>query len=404
MKPPFRFVNLLVLSMALIALPASEGAAAGSSPAPTSVTLRVQTTVGGIMSPTFVGTANDGSSRLFVAERRGRIRIVKNGIVQEEPFLDITDKVESSYIEQGLFSIAFPPTAQPKTNFYVCYTSVLAGNLVLARYRIDPGNPDRADRDSEEVILQIEQPTTYHHGGQLAFGPRDGYLYMSTGDGKYNVPPSTAAQDMGSLLGKLLRIDVESATVPYAIPPTNPFVPDAQARPEIWALGFRNPWRFAFDPNTGDLYVGDVGQHTWEEINFISGASGGGENFGWPIAEGNHCYPGTTCDMNGLTPPAIEYAHSDRNCSVVGGPVYRGQKHPQLDGLYFYGDTCTGKIWAAVRDSEVWSSAPVFDGDALITAMGVDEEGSFWMTNYTGNAIHQLVAAEWVYLPALLRL
>ena len=402
MKPTFRMVNLLFLIVALIVLPAIGSAAAETRTTETSQALRVQTTVGGILAPTFVGAANDGSGRLFVAERQGRIRIVKNGVAQAEPFLDIVDKVESGYIEQGLFSIAFPPTEQPKSDFYVCYTSV-AGNLVLARYRIDPGNPDRADRDSEEVVLQVEQPTFYHHGGQLAFGPLDGYLYMSTGDGKYNVPPSTAAQDMGSLLGKLLRIDVESTT-PYAIPPTNPFVPNEQARPEIWALGFRNPWRFAFDPSTGDLYLGDVGQHTWEEINFLPGASAGGENFGWPIAEGKHCYPGTTCDMNGLTSPVIEYAHSDRNCSVVGGPVYRGQKYPQLDGLYFYGDTCTGKIWAAQRDNDVWSSTLVFDGDALITAMGVDEEGLLWMTDYTSNAIHQLVAAEWVYLPALLRL
>jgi glucose/arabinose dehydrogenase len=282
----------------------------------------------GFSSPVHITHAADGSGRLFVVEQSGRIRIIKGSGTLPVPFLDISDRV-SCCGEQGLLSVAFPPDYAIKGHFYVNHTN-LSGDTVVARYRVS-ADPDVADAATEEILLTIAQPFANHNGGQLAFGP-DGYLYIGTGDGGSGGDPLNNGQNTDVLLGKLLRIDVEAGVAPYGIPPTNPYRLRAGYRPEIWALGLRNPWRFSFDRLTGDLYIGDVGQNMYEEINFQPAASAGGENYGWRIMEGFHCYNPAACNPTGLTLPVLEYEHNQGNCSVTAGGVYRGSFHPNLFG------------------------------------------------------------------------
>ncbi|MGD9974492.1 MAG: sorbosone dehydrogenase family protein, partial [Desulfatirhabdiaceae bacterium] len=246
----------------------------------------------GFSSPVHITHAADGAGRLFVVEQPGRIQIMKNGGTLPVPFLDISDRV-SCCGERGLLSVAFPPDYAMKGYFYVNYTN-LSGDTVVARYHIS-ANPDVADAATEEILLTIAQPFANHNGGQLAFGP-DGYLYIGTGDGGSGGDPFNNGQSTNVLLGKILRIDVEAGIEPYAIPATNPFQLIEGYRPEIWALGLRNPWRFSFDTLTGDLFIGDVGQNEYEEINFQPAESTGGENYGWRIMEGFHCYNPAECD------------------------------------------------------------------------------------------------------------
>src|SRR4030095_15339060 len=260
-----------------------------------------------------------------VVEQEGRIRIVKSQTLLSTPFLDISARV-SCCGERGLLSVAFPPNYANKGHFYVNYTNN-DGNTVIARYRVT-SDPDVANLNSEEILLTIEQPFANHNGGQIAFGP-DGYLYIGMGDGGSAGDPQGNGQRPETLLGKLLRIDVESGMTPYAVPSNNPFVQSRFYHGEIWALGLRNPWRFSFDRQTGDLYLGDVGQGSYEEINFQSRASFGGENYGWNIMEGKHCFNSDSCNQTGLVLPIVEYSHSE-GCSVTGGVVYRGQQYPRL--------------------------------------------------------------------------
>lgn len=337
---------------------------------------------GNLELPVQITNAGDGSGRLFIVEQMGRIRIISDGNLLPTPFLDISERVACCH-EQGLLSVAFPPDYAKKQYFYVNYTNS-EGNTVVARYRLT-NDPNIADPESAETILGIDQPHEFHNGGHMAFGPRDGYLYIGTGDGG---PPGAGgrAQDPGTLLGKILRIDVESGTTPYAIPASNPFTETAGYRDEIWALGLRNPWGFAFDPQTGDLYIGDVGEGEYEEVNYQPGSSKGGENYGWPIMEGIHCYDPDPCNSIGLTQPVVEYSHS-RGCAVIGGSVYRGSKFANMRGIYFYADFCSGLIWGLRRIGDNWQSALLFDAPFLITGIGEDEEGNLYVTNYTDGTI-----------------
>ena len=338
---------------------------------------------GNLELPVQITNAGDGTGRLFIVEQMGRIRIISNGNLLPTPFLDISRHVSCCH-ERGLFSVAFPPDYAKKRYFYVNYTST-EGNTVIARYRLSD-DPNIADPESAEAILLIDQPHEYHNGGHMAFGPRDGYLYIGTGDGG---PPGDAggrAQDPGTLLGKMLRIDVESGVAPYAIPASNPFTQTAGYRGEIWALGLRNPWGFAFDPQTGDLYIGDVGEGEYEEVNYQPASSKGGENYGWPIMEGIHCYDPDPCSSIGLTEPVAEYSHS-RGCAVIGGPVYRGSKFAKMQGVYFYADFCSGRIWGLRRIGNNWQSALLYDAPFQITGIGEDEEGNLYVTNYTDGTI-----------------
>jgi glucose/arabinose dehydrogenase len=340
----------------------------------------------GLSQPVHITNAGDGSNRLFIVEQTGRIRIMKDNSLLVTPFLDITGKV-SCCGEQGLLSTAFPPDYEIKNYFYVHYTN-LSGNTVIARYQRTI-NPDIADAGSEEIIMRIDQPFANHNGGQIVFGT-DGYFYIGMGDGGSGGDPQNNAQNPDSLLGKMLRIDVESGIAPYAIPSDNPFTQNPDVLDEIWALGLRNPWRFSFDRITGDLFIGDVGQSSFEEIDFQPASSSGGENYGWRIMEGLHCFnPSTGCSQSGLTLPVTEYAHTE-GCSVTGGMVYRGHRDALMQGVYFYGDYCSGRIWGLQRNGGQWQEKQLLDSITSITSFGEDESGELFVADYSTGDIYSL--------------
>lgn len=342
----------------------------------------------GLLKPTHIGHAGDGSKRLFVTEQRGRIIVLKDFVAQKTAFLDITGRVNCCG-ERGLLSAAFPYGYADKRYFYVDYTDK-AGDTIVARYRVT-SDPDMVDPKSEEIILAVKQPYANHNGGQLAFGP-DGHLYIGMGDGGLFGDPHGYAQNPKELLGKILRIDVESGSKPYSIPPENPFVRKAGYRPEIWALGMRNPWRFSFDRKTGDLYTADVGQNSYEEVDFQPQSSRGGENYGWNIMEGAHCYkPGKKCDTTGLVPSVAEYGH-DKGCSITGGMVYRGREFPSLQGIYFYADYCSGRIWGLRKSGERWEHAELLKSGHAISTFGEDEEGNLYIADHEKGAIFKIEA------------
>jgi glucose/arabinose dehydrogenase len=318
----------------------------------------------------------DGSGRLFVVEKQGRIRIIENGQLSPDAFLDITDKVGDDGNEQGLLGLAFHPSFSQNGYFYVNYTDK-KGDTHISRFQ---ANGNTAASNSELNLLKINQPFPNHNGGALAFGP-DGYLYIGLGDGGAAGDPLGNAQSLKTLLGKILRIDVNSKE-PYAVPADNPFAN------EIWAYGLRNPWRFSFDKGTGDLYIGDVGQGDWEEVDYIPAGSRGGLNFGWDYYEGNHDY-----DANGATgdfvAPVAEYSHAEGGCAVTGGYVYRGSM-PEWNGIYLYGDYCTGKVWGLIKAGEQWQSQSLFEAPHLITSFGQDEKGEIYMLTDDGD-VYQLM-------------
>ena len=351
---------------------------------------------GGFVSPVHVTHAGDGSGRIFVVEQAGRIRILDNVAVLPTSFLDLASINPPRLIaggEQGLLSVAFPPGFAAKGHFYVNYTRAPDGATVVARYRVSAGDANVADPASEEVILTIPQPFANHNGGQLAFGP-DNNLYIGMGDGGSGGDPLGNGQNPGALLGKLLRIDVESGTVPYGVPADNPFVGNANFLPEIWALGLRNPWRFSFDRGTGDLYIGDVGQGTFEEIDFQPAGSPGGQNYGWNIMEGESCYPPGTvgCNRTGLALPVFVYDHS-LGCSVTGGHVYRGSAFPSLQGVYLFGDLCSTRIWGIRKNGAAWDNAILADNTTLtITTFGEDESGNVYVVNYANGDLLKILS------------
>jgi glucose/arabinose dehydrogenase len=338
-----------------------------------------QSVADGLERPVGLFNAGDGSGRLFVLEQPGTIRIIKEGEVLPTPFLDIVDRVGSGGSEQGLLGLAFHPNYAENGHFYVNYTD-RNGNTVIARFSVSD-NPDQADPASEVQLLGVEQPFGNHNGGMLAFGP-DGYLYLGLGDGGSAGDPFGNAQSLSTLLGKILRIDVDDGD-PYAIPPDNPFA-SGGGRPEIWAYGLRNPWRFSFDLLTNDLYIGDVGQNQWEEIDFLPAGSPGGANFGWNYREGAHPYEGSPPAGLNLIDPVAEYDHS-QGCSVTGGYVYRGQDLPDWSGVYLYGDYCSGLVWGLLHLPDgSWQNARLFESGARITSFGQDQAGEIYLVDYQG--------------------
>jgi len=291
-------------------------------------------------------------------------------------------------------SVAFPPDFARKQYFYVNFTDK-QGATVVARYALASDMPNVADPASEQIILRIEQPFPNHNGGQLHFGP-DGYLYIGTGDGGAAGDPLNIAQDPNNLLGKLLRIDVEHGdpSQPYRIPPDNPFVNTAGYRPEIWAVGLRNPWRFSFDRATGDLYIADVGQGQYEEINRQLATSAGGENYGWRCKEGPADFNmGDACATQELTDPVYAYTHSVGGCSVTGGYVYRGAEFSRMQGVYFYGDYCSGKLWGLHLDSGVWRNELLLETGYFggLASFGEDEAGNLYVANLSEGVVAKLV-------------
>jgi len=330
-----------------------------------------------------------GDDRLFVAEKGGRIRIIESGAVLPMPFLDLSGRVSTGG-EQGLLGLAFDPDYAANGRVVVNYTD-LAGDTRIAAFQVT-ANPDIADPASESLILGVDQPFANHNGGQLAFGP-DGYLYIALGDGGDGGDPLQNAQSLTTLLGKLLRIDLEAAA-PYGIPPDNPFAGVAAARSEIWSYGLRNPWRFGFDRATRDLYIGDVGQSQLEEIDVGPDAEGHGRgaNYGWDVMEGDACFePASGCDRSGLVLPVLQYDHSD-GCSVTGGYVYRGIAIPALQGTYFYSDFCAGWVRSFrfangdVTDEREW---PALQTDG-VTSFGQDDRGELYLLT-PGGTVYRIV-------------
>lgn len=341
--------------------------------------------VTGLDQPVDIKNAADGTARLFVIERAGRIVILDKGEVVKTPFLDIRSRIRSLASEQGLLGLAFDPAYAQNGYFYVNYTDN-SGNTVIARYQVSAEDPNLADPGSEVVLLQEDQPFLNHNGGSVTFGP-DGYLYLGLGDGGDAGDPFANGQSTETLLGKILRLDVAGGS-PYAIPADNPFA-NGGGRAEIWAYGLRNPWRIAFDRLAHDLYIADVGQGAWEEIDFIPAGTPGGWNFGWNIMEGTHLYFGGPTD--GLTLPVVEYSHAEGGCSVTGGEVYRGPALPEWSGVYVYGDYCSGKIWGLLRAADGWQNQLLFSSGYKITSFGLDEAGELYVTNYDDGGIYQLV-------------
>ena len=340
----------------------------------------------GLPAPTDIQHAGDGSGRLFVVQQSGAIRIIRDGAVLPQPFLDIGSRV-SCCGERGLLGLAFPPGYAESGRFYVNYTDT-AGNTVIAQYRVTE-NPDVADAASEVPLLTVNQPFANHNGGQLRFGP-GGDLYISTGDGGGAGDTQNNAQRLDTLLGKILRIDVEDEPGQVRIPPSNPFVDQAGARAEIWAYGLRNPWRISFDRGNGDLWIADVGQNLYEEVNYQPSSSRGGENYGWRLMEGLHCFNPSPCDPQGLALPVVEYDRSNGACSVTGGFVYRGHGSPGLRGTYLYADFCNGRIWGVDHLDTDWTNRLLLDSDFLITTFGEDEAGEVYVADARDGRIYRL--------------
>jgi len=368
------------------AVPSSAGPSIAARFDPAGLTVGLETVVDGLDAPLAVTSAGDGSGRIFVTEQGGQIRIVRDGTLVASPFLDISTRITSGG-ERGLLGLAFHPDFPTDPRIFVNYTDA-NGDTQVSSFRVDPTRPDAADPSSEVKILHIAQPYANHNGGAVVFGP-DGFLYIATGDGGSGGDPHGNGQSLTTLLGKILRIDIDrtDSAKPYAIPPGNPFVGTAGALPEIYLYGLRNPWRISFDRATGDLWMGDVGQSAWEEVD-VARAGTRGQNYGWNIMEGNHCYqPPGGCITTGLTLPVAEYSH-DAGCTVIGGYVYRGSAQPALAGGYLFGDYCSGTIWAIDPSQDVLRPPTVvLKGTASLSSFGEDEAGELYATDIGGGRL-----------------
>jgi glucose/arabinose dehydrogenase len=345
--------------------------------------------VGGLSAPLFVTNAADKTNRLFVVERAGRVRVVSGGVLRSTPFLDITSRVGCCDGERGLLGLAFHPGFATNRRLFVYYTN-LSGNIVVAEYSATAAGGD-ASASSERVLLTIPHPTYANHdGGWIGFG-KDGYLYIATGDGGGGGDPNGNAQNRFSLLGKMVRINVNGAQ-PYTIPPSNPFAVSGGAK-EVWAYGLRNPWRDSFDRLTGDLYIGDVGQSAYEEIDRAANGRGG-QNYGWNVMEGFSCYNATSCSTSGKTLPIAVYPHGTSGsigCSVTGGYLYRGAAQPALQGQYLLGDYCSGRLWTLYQDEDVGDLVQQADLSIHISSFGEGENGEIYVTDLSGGTVSRVV-------------
>ena len=390
---PIRFVKkfgamMAVLSVAALMQNCGGGGSNNNQPRSGSIIVTLATVASGFVNPVGLVPTNDNSNRLFVLEQGGTIRIIQNGSVLSTPFLDIQAKVESGG-ELGLLGMAFHPQFSQNRRFFLNYTRLFNGQLesVIAEYLISAVDPNRADPNSERILITLNQePFNNHKGGQLAFGP-DGFLYIGFGDGGSSGDPSNNAQRLDTLKGKILRIDVNgnnSSNGQYGIPTDNPFVANSSAQPEIWAFGLRNPWRFSFDTNGGRLFAGDVGQDNFEEVDIITK----GGNYGWRIMEGNHCFnPASGCIQTGLTLPIVEYSHSE-GTAVIGGYVYRGTAIPQLQGLYIFGDLSSGTIWRLQETSPgMWTRTTLNSSGRTISSFGQDQAGEVYVLDYNNGVV-----------------
>jgi glucose/arabinose dehydrogenase len=344
---------------------------------------RLQEVASGLSFPLYLTTPPGDLTRLFIVEKTGAIRIVKDGTLLVTPFLDVSGQVSGGG-EQGLLGLAFDPNYASNGRFFIHYTDP-DGNTRVSSFQVS-ANPDLANTSSEQVILTASQPYPNHNGGQLVFGP-DGLLYLGLGDGGSGGDPQGRGQDRSDLLGSILRLNVQAGSS-YTVPSDNPFIGQAGVRPEIWSYGLRNPWRFSFDRGTGDLYIADVGESQFEEVDVSPAAGGGGKgaNFGWNLMEGKHCFGAGPCDQTGLTLPAHEYTHG-QGCSITGGYVYRGSAIPALPGQYFFADFCQGwvrsfrLVGGAATELTDWR---VLQPGGSITSFGEDGVGELYLMSANG--------------------
>jgi glucose/arabinose dehydrogenase len=391
MKPRRVTLALRFLLLALLTAPAAAHAhePANWDPATFGESFTLTEIVSGLSSPTGIVDPGDGSGRLFIIEQTGTIRVLENGALRDDVFLDLSDQVSGSS-EQGLLGLAFHPGFAESGQLFVDYTD-LDGDTVVARYQVDSGDPNLADPDSAEQVLTVDQPFPNHNGGDLAFGP-DGYLYIALGDGGSQGDPNGNGQNPGTLLGSILRIDVDSTTgdLPYGIPEDNPFADSAGGAPEVYIYGLRNPWRFSFDRDTGDLYIADVGQNMIEEINMLPAGEQAGANLGWNILEGSACYLASDCRPDGTVLPVTEYSH-DFGCSVTGGYVVRGGLIPALEGVYLFADYCSGLLWGTARDAEgAWQTSDPVETGLNISSFGQGPDGEIYVVDLNGS-VYQVV-------------
>lgn len=396
----YRSMLALVLTMVLLSCPVEQERgdteSSTADPGGRQIPLGLTVVADGLTRPLFVTAAPGQPGRLYIVEQGGRVRIDDNGTLLETPFMDLSALTGGALGERGLLGLAFHPAYERNGRFYVNYTD-LEGATVVALYCRFADDEYRADPATAAVLLRIPQPFSNHNGGMLAFGP-DGYLYIASGDGGSGNDPENNGQSLGTLLGKILRVDVDSAS-PYGIPPDNPFAGVAGAREEIWAYGLRNPWRMSFDRATGDLWIGDVGQNALEEIDFQAADSPGGENYGWRNREGDQCRPGEVeCEVPGAVDPIYVYARSGSQ-SVTGGYVYRGSQIPDLAGVYFFADYVGGTVFSLVVDAE--GMATVIDETANLTnsqlelsniaSFGEDLDGELYIVDYGAGVVYKVV-------------
>ncbi len=389
-------VPTVVISGTVVVFTPTETPTSTPTPTPTPTPVTVtelpnpsgyawQEVVSGLDHPEGLVNSGDESGRLFILEQAGRIRILKDGAVLPTPFLDLTPKVDCCG-ERGLLGLVFHPKYSENGFFYVDYTEKTGNQLytVISRFNVSVSDPNQADPNSELRMLHIEQPFQNHKGGQLQFGP-DGYLYIGMGDGGSQGDPDGNGQSLETLLGKILRIDVDHDE-PYAVPSDNPYV-NGGGLWEIWDYGLRNPWRFSFDRLNGDLYIGDVGQDAWEEIDYLPAGSPGGENFGWNYFEGTHPYRGSPPAGMKFVMPVAEYSH-DLGNAVIGGYVYRGISLPSWQGVYLYGDYGSGRVWGLLhlRDGS-WLNALMFETGKQISSFGLDEDGEIYLVDDGGSIL-----------------
>lgn len=404
---PARTLRVVALGIALVAsvLPTTASAApapvpeaAPSPAAPSASTIRL-VKVADVTDPVLAISPKGDRARLFIVTKGGRIRIVKNGTLLASSFLNISSKV-SRGSEQGLLGLAFHPNFATNRKFFVNFTNT-SGHTVVRQYRASSSNPDVVEPGSSRKIIKIKQPYSNHNGGMIAFG-KDGYLYIGTGDGGSAGDPGNRAQDKGSLLGKMLRINVnrKTATKNYRNPSSNPYV-GRPGRNEIWQRGLRNPWRWSFDRSTDALWIGDVGQGRYEEVDRVKWKSSGpgkATNWGWRVMEGNHCYkPASGCNTSGKKRPLLEYSHgSNGRCSVTGGYVYRGSAIPALRGWYVYGDYCSGEVWAVSAGAKRPATPVRLLGSGsgrLISGFGQDASGELYLCDLANDAVYKVVAS-----------
>jgi glucose/arabinose dehydrogenase len=378
----------LMLATTVLGLFATcAGDSTDSGPPPGGVEVHLEQVAAGLSFPVLVTAAPGDTGRLFIVEKGGKVRVIKHGALLPAPFIDLGGRVTTGS-EQGLLGMAFHPTDGRVVLSFTVSGPTGGGRSQLSTFTVG-ADPDVLDPASEQLVLAVDQPYTNHNGGHVAFGP-DGFLYFGLGDGGSGGDPQGHGQDRGDLLGSLLRLDLDHG-LPYTVPATNPFVGQAGMRGELWNWGLRNPWRFSFDRANGNLYIADVGQNAWEEVDVQPAASAGGENYGWAIMEGTHCYGSSSCNRTGLVLPKLEYGHAD-GCSITGGYVYRGQAIPTLAGTYFYSDYCSGWIRSFVYAGGAATSPaawPALDTHGQVTSFGEDARGELYVVT-AGGTIYRI--------------